>query len=147
MKIYYLVIATVFVLISSCAVEPQPIQYNQDECAYCKMKISDPRFGAELVTSKGKVYKYDSAECLFRTYLEEKNTTYSYKLVTDFSQPNTLIPAGEAIFVISEKQPSPMGGNLSAYASKNQAINVVKEKGGDVLSFDGVLNKYRDLYE
>ena len=37
------------------------------------MTIVDPRYGAELVTTKGKVYKYDAVECLINSvYADEK---------------------------------------------------------------------------
>ncbi len=55
---------TLTLLISSCGSKPEPINYGHDECEFCRMQISDNRYGAELVTDKGKVYKFDSIECL-----------------------------------------------------------------------------------
>jgi copper chaperone NosL len=141
-----LFISVMLLCLYSCTVEPQPIQYNYDECAYCKMKISDPRFGAELVTSKGKVFKYDSAECLVRTCIEE-NHSRAFTLVTDFSSPQTLIDAQTATFLISENQPSPMGGNLSAYENKELASSVFSTKGGELVSFENLIEKYRTIYK
>jgi len=43
---------------------PVAIEYGQDICAFCKMIIADPRFGAEVITKTGKVYKFDSVECM-----------------------------------------------------------------------------------
>ena len=113
----------------SCQPKPEAISYNHDECAYCKMKISDTKFGAEIVTSKGKIYKYDSAECLVQTYIKEENPDYAFVIVTDYSNPTSLIEASSATFLISENQPSPMGGNLSAYEFPKDATNALKEKG------------------
>ena len=127
----------------SCSVEPEPINYNYDECSFCKMKISDARFGAELVTTKGKIYKYDSAECLLRTFLENDPAIYAHAVVTDYLRPRTLINAFSASYFISEKQASPMGGNLSAYEKKEQAIAAKTEKGGELLSFQELLHVYK----
>ena len=133
--------------LSSCTIEPEPINYNEDECAYCKMKISDVRFGAEMVTSKGKIYKYDSAECLVRTYIENDKSDYAFILVTDYSQPKTLIDATKANYIISENLPSPMGGNLTAFENKNSAKKILEEKGGKALDFENLVNEYREIYK
>ena len=41
--------------LTGCSTEPLPIRYGQDNCDFCKMTISDHRFGAEIVTKKGKI--------------------------------------------------------------------------------------------
>ena len=76
MKKTYILFTFLSLVILSCGISPLPIDYNHDECAYCKMKIADARFGAELVTSKGKVFKFDSAECLIWSYINDENTEY-----------------------------------------------------------------------
>jgi copper chaperone NosL len=111
------------------------------------MKISDSRFGAEMVTKKGKIHKYDSAECLVRTYIEQGKQDYAYTLVTDYARPNILIDATMATFLISDKQSSPMGGNLSAYEQKSQAKLVHDEKGGKLVSFLELLDEYEEIYK
>ena len=58
------------IFISACTVEPQPIQYGRDNCAFCKMTIVDGRYGSELVSSKGKVFKFDAVECLINFDLQ-----------------------------------------------------------------------------
>ena len=40
---------------TSCSAGPEPIRYGQDNCHHCKMTLTDKRFGAEIVTQKGKV--------------------------------------------------------------------------------------------
>jgi copper chaperone NosL len=90
MQYRIIIVLIACVLSNSCEVRPDAINYNEDQCEYCKMKISDTRFGAELVTRKGKIYKYDSAECLLRTLLENDIDKYAYKLVTDIANPKNL---------------------------------------------------------
>lgn len=48
--------------------KPEPIAYDVDACAYCRMQISDPRFGAALVTAKSRTLKFDSIDCLVAYY-------------------------------------------------------------------------------
>lgn len=147
MKHSYIMTALLLFFLASCNVEPEPINYNYDECAYCKMKISDTRFGAEMVTSKGKIHKYDSAECLARTYIENEKKDYAFILVTDYSQPNNLIDASTVTFLISKNQPSPMGGNLSVYEDKALAESILSEKGGKLLTFEGLVKEYIEIYQ
>jgi len=147
MKYSNLMTAILILFLASCNVSPEAINYNHDECAYCKMKISDVRFGAEIVTSKGKIYKYDSAECLVRTYIEDEKKDFAHIIVTDYSRPHTLIEAKTAAFLISENQPSPMGGNLSAYENKEQAESTLSEKGGKLLTFKELVAEYQDIYQ
>jgi len=147
MKYIKLIAALLILGLGSCNIEPEPINYNYDECAFCKMKISDIRFGAEMVTSKGKIHKYDSAECLVRTYIENEKKDYAFIIVTDYSQPHNLIDASTATFLISEKQPSPMGGNLSAYENKEHAESTLSEKGGKSLTFEELVKEYTEIYQ
>ncbi len=99
----------------SCKVAVQDINYNVDQCHYCKMIISDPRFGAELVTEKGKVFKFDAIECLVPIALENGIDKYEHMVVTDYESPEEFLDARSAAFLISENHPSPMGANLSAF--------------------------------
>ncbi|MDG2449087.1 MAG: nitrous oxide reductase accessory protein NosL [Saprospiraceae bacterium] len=131
----------------SCNVSPVPIEYNHDECAYCKMKIANVQFGAELVTSKGKVFKFDSAECLVWEFIKDEAKEYAFVLVTDHSRPHNFIDAESSSFLISENQPSPMGGNLSAYESVNNAQNVMAQKGGKIMKWNDLLKEYKTLYK
>lgn len=60
------------------------------------MTISDGRFGAELITDKGRVYKFDDIGCLIRYKTSNLNIEYKSFYVHDFSSVNKLIPAETA---------------------------------------------------
>jgi copper chaperone NosL len=132
------VVATCLLLLS-CTPEPQEIAYGSENCHHCQMTISDNRYGAELVTKKGKVFKFDSAECLAAYVKEQPNTVAELLLVSDFENPGHFINASEAIFMQSENQPSPMGLNLTAFADQSRAIKVAREKDGKLLAWSDVL--------
>lgn len=99
----------------SCQISPREINYGKDQCSACKMIISDSRFGAELVTKKGKIYKFDAIECMMPEVLENGKDQYAFMLVTPFEKPGELIDASEVEFLISPDVPSPMGRYLSAH--------------------------------
>ena len=54
--------------LDSCSTEPEQLQYGTDACHFCKMTLMDKKFGAELVTTKGKVYKFDDLSCFINYY-------------------------------------------------------------------------------
>lgn len=64
----------VFFLSGCISQEPAEVHLHSDECAYCKMVISDERFMSQAVSDKGKAYKFDSIECLaaFKVENEDK---------------------------------------------------------------------------
>ena len=124
----------------SCNISPQPIEYGSDGCYFCKMTIVDKVHAAELVTKKGKVYKFDATECMVR-FIEDFDTSeVALYLSNDYTRPEALIDASEATFLISKNIPSPMGAYLSAFESKDDAVKVQAEKGGDLYTWEELLN-------
>lgn len=120
-------------LFSSCGRQPQPINYGSDECVLCRMGIIDQKFGAEIVTKKGKVFKFDSGECMVN-YVRNGNVkeadVASYWIV-DALQPKKLIDATKAFYLHSENFPSPMGGGLSAFETEDELHKFQDQYGGD----------------
>ncbi len=110
----------VFVLFFSCKPEPEALHYGQDACQTCKMTLADKKFGAELVTAKGKVYKFDDVNCMAgfinSGYLNDQ--TISFKLITDYAQPGKLIPAEEAFYLKSGNIRSPMASGIAAFETE-----------------------------
>lgn len=131
--------ASIIILFSSCQPEPQAIDYGFDACTHCKMTISDNRFGSELVTSKGKVYKFDAIECLVE-YKKVSTEKYAFQLVTDFNEPGKFIDAEKAWYLKSDAIPSPMGMGLSAYRNEKNAISIATDKGGNIYSWNETKN-------
>lgn len=122
-------------LFASCTVEESPILYGKDACHYCMMNIVDKQHAAEIVTQKGKPFKYDAIECMMRDILEREENSIALFLMTDYFIPGKLVNATEATYLISENLPSPMGANLTGFFSKSKAEEVHKEKGGTLYSW------------
>jgi len=100
-----------------------------------------PRYGGELVTKKGRVYKFDSVECLAAFYLTEQvpPEEVASLWVVVFDKPGKLIPAEEAIYLHSPNLRSPMGLNLSAYDSQEVADKLQLNYAGEFLTWEEVL--------
>ena len=130
-------------LISSCTPTPESIEYGSDMCDFCKMSIVDAQHGAELVSSKGKVFKFDAIECLIGYSKEKEGTQFAFELVNDYSTPKELIDAKQSTFLISENLSSPMGANLTAFGNKKNAEEMLKAKGGKLFSWSELNNHFQ----
>lgn len=140
MKLFYITLSILFM--AACSIEPQEINYGQDACSYCKMNIVDMQHAAEIVTKKGKVFKYDAIECMIRDTKNNNVDNVSLYLVMDYNNPNTFLNAEEASYLISEKVPSPMGGNLSAFNKKSDANKMKEEFLGEIYTWNSVKTEF-----
>src|SRR5207244_2312985 len=61
-----LILFFTIISLASCKTEPQLLIAGKDECYFCKMPYADTKFGAEIITVKGKIYKFDDIGCLLK---------------------------------------------------------------------------------
>ena len=99
----------------SASAEPAAIAYGRADCDVCRMRITDNRFGGEVVTSTGKVHQFDSIECL-ANYTVSTGTDIRSAWVSDFERPGTLISAATAQFIRRPGPSAGMGADLLAVA-------------------------------
>jgi copper chaperone NosL len=78
------------------------------------MTIADARFGAEILNSNGKVYKFDDIKCLSE-YLSEHEIKGPKIYFVNYSRRNHFIEQVSALLFYSEDLRSPMGGNIAAF--------------------------------
>ncbi len=149
MKIKWILIFIVLVtiLITSCSKQPQPINYGEDECEFCKMMVMDKRYGSELVSDKGKIYFFDSIECLIG-YIDNKNMSrqdYSSVWVSNYADPGNIIDASKAIYLKNDELRSPMGLNALAVETKEQFDLIFNQYGGQQLKFEDLSEIVREM--
>jgi copper chaperone NosL len=132
-------------LLAGCAPSgPVPIAYGEDTCALCVMTVSDERYGTELITRKGRAYMFDSVECMANFYLRQDPAEVASMWVTDFRSPGQLIPLEEAVFLRSLELRSPMGMNLTAFGEGAEPSALLRDYGGEVLDWEGILDVVRN---
>ncbi|MCK5781415.1 MAG: nitrous oxide reductase accessory protein NosL [Flavobacteriales bacterium] len=130
------------IALSSCKIEPKEINYGKDQCNFCKMTVVDKQHAAEVVTKKGKIFRYDAIECMMRDYKGAHDKVGLF-VVNDYNKPKSLIDAKGATFLISKNLPSPMGEFLTAFASIQEAELIQKEKGGDLYNWDELTELFK----
>jgi copper chaperone NosL len=109
------------------------------------MTIVDNKFGAELITDKGKIFKFDALECMLN-YIKEKQLNkdnISNTLAVNTSATVNLIETEHAIFLQSFAFPSPMGEYLSAYDTRKTAEEYQKKYPGELFSWTELLERFQ----
>ncbi len=112
-----------FLFLAGCNPKPEKIAIGKDNCAECKMTIVDVKFAAEVLTKKGKVYKFDDTHCL-AAFLERRGVELKdihQTLFVDYNNPEEFINVESAEFVVGSQLKSPMGGNAAAFKSVAEA--------------------------
>jgi copper chaperone NosL len=125
------------VTLYSCSAQPAPFKPGKDNCDFCKMGITDTRFGAELITKKGKMYRFDDLHCLV-AFLKEgkvKEESVSKNVSILFDKPNEFLEVTKCIFVINTELKSPMGSDAAAFSSRQAAEEYSKGKNAEILDW------------
>lgn len=118
--------------LSACSTGPEPIRYGKDECFHCKMTLTDKRFGAEVVTDKGKVYKFDDLNCLVN-FLKEGTVAeadIAQIVAVDFKKTGSFVDVNQAFFLQNEAIKSPMRADVASFSDKKDLESVKTEVGG-----------------
>ncbi len=135
-------VAGAFLIFSlqSCSAQPVELKMGVDACDFCKMTLSDPRFGGELITIKGRVYRFDDTHCLSSFISAKSVPTSDIKTIwlCDFSNKGQLVATDQAILLKSEKLLSPMSGNTAAFASRQDMETARKTYPGEELSWKAI---------
>jgi copper chaperone NosL len=143
----YLNIYTILLvlLLLACNPESQPINYGADMCEFCRMSIVDQRFGSEIVTQKGKVYKFDAVECMIN-YLDDRvedESKLKYILTNTLDAPGELVDVQKCTFLKSKNMPSPMGMFINPFRDSTLAIRNQEENSGTILDWANLRGEFK----
>jgi nitrous oxidase accessory protein len=122
-------LAGLLLALSACSSAPRPLVQGTDACDYCRMSVSDVRFGGELQVKNGRIYTFDSIECLASFYLDAADRDDVRGVwVADYST-SKLIAVDSAFFVQASRVQSPMGRSLIALAAPTSATQLAQYGG------------------
>ena len=142
--LFFLFILFVIVL-TGCKSEKEPIQYGKDACDHCKMLAMDPRFGAEIITAKGKIYKFDDINCmvLFMNNPATNPGAIAEIYVIDYSNPQAFIKAEDAFYIQSDLIRSPMASGVAAFATIESRYDQQQTLQGIELQWQELTTKFK----
>lgn len=121
---------------------PEAIAYGHETCAYCRMRIDDPRMGGAIVTTHGRSLAFDAAECLASYYRTAGRGAIASAWVSDFQHPGRLVPAERARYLrVPNGRISgmAMGRGIIAVAPDADAATLAHQLGGAVIGWSDVL--------
>jgi copper chaperone NosL len=117
---------------------PRPIAWGEEVCRHCHMTIADPRFAAELVTTRGRVYVFDDVGCLtaFAAGGSVPSGVVHSMWVHDFLRPDSLLDARTAVYLRVDSLRTPMSSHIAALAPGIEADSGRARLGGVPLTWE-----------
>lgn len=112
------------IMLAGCSTsELQPVElFPEDECANCRMSVSDPKFASEIISQQGEIYKFDDLSCLDKFRRNHTEVNIAAMFVKDFETTQWL-PYEKSI-VIQTGVETPMGSGRIAVSNNERAIAV-----------------------
>ena len=104
--------------LASCQPGPEPFRIGRDACDDCKMTIAEARFGGELITRKGRIYKFDDLHCLAHFRNANQELARDGKVLFADFEKAILIPAEGAWSLTDPSFKSPMNSHAVSFASE-----------------------------
>ena len=134
--------ARLVLLLAACAgAGSVPLRWGEESCRHCHMTLADRRFGAEVITTRGRALPFDDAGCAAEHLAQGETPAaeVSSVWVIDYTHPDSLIAADGAVFVRSSTFHTPMGSGVVATPDSAAATTLAHETGGQVMRWSEVL--------
>jgi copper chaperone NosL len=125
-----------------CQRAPRPLVAGVDACDFCRMTVSDTRFGGEIQSKTGKIHAFDAVECLASFHLAAADRDEAGAAwVSDF-ESGRLVPVDSAVFLRDGRINSPMGRSLVAFGPEHRA-GIQSRYGGHPMTWSEVRESLR----
>lgn len=129
-----LIVAASVLAIMSCQKSgPKDFAVGKDQCDNCRMTITEQKYATQLITAKGRAYKFDDIMCMNMYESSNPDKAANAKTyVVDFPSGSFLDKA-KATFIKGGSIKSPMGGNTQAYRDKAAAQKAAATLGASLI--------------
>ncbi|MBT4288771.1 MAG: hypothetical protein HOD92_15695 [Deltaproteobacteria bacterium] len=143
---YFLMIATLF---SSCVKQneeqlPKKVVWDRDICISCRMALSDNRYSAQIVDTKGTAYLFDDIGCAI-LWAQKRDDMEGARYWVNDKNSTEWIDASKANWTFGDKN-TPMGyGFAATMASVENRIDfeIVKKR---MIIGDTLVNTYQNRF-
>ena len=106
----------------------------------------DTKFGAQVVTNKGKIFIFDDVNCLM-SFLEtdeiNMETDAKHILVTDYHSPESLVDATIAFYLKSDAFKTPMASQIVAFEDYETLKTYKAKNGGVYLAWGELVTQFK----
>lgn len=124
-----------------CKTGPTQIRFGKDVCDHCKMVIMDKKYGGEIITTKGKCFRFDDSNCLAKFSKTEAVGTANIDAIylLDYYGNGNLIRSDSLFLMSSPALHGPMGGNVAAFKDEASLTKAMGELNGSSMTMDELL--------
>ena len=120
---------------------PRPLVVGEDSCDYCRMALTDTRFGGEITLRTGRHRAFDSIECLAAFVGSGSDSALVTGVYVSEYETQSLVEATTAVFLAGGAVRSPMGRELRAFGRAANPVALVAKYGGEVFDWPTVLRQ------
>jgi copper chaperone NosL len=103
------------------------------------MTISNSQYAAQLITDKGRIYKFDDFSCMIQ-YAKENSALPNRLFVNDYVTPNKFISVEQAFFLKGGTIHGPMGGKAIAFSTQAGANSYKAKMSASQTSWSALYN-------
>ena len=96
------------------------------------MTITDLKYGTEMITEKGRVYKFDDISCMTMYESSEPDKAKNAKFYVIDVPSEKFVEKGSATLITGGEIKSPMGGNTQAFERIDDAEKAAAKLGATV---------------
>jgi copper chaperone NosL len=121
---YWLFVALGFVGCAATEIKPVDL-YPEDQCAQCRMAVSNEAFASEIIAQNGEVFKFDDLGCLEKFLKEKSGLAVAAMYVKDY-QTRAWLSKDKSVIVQTSLK-TPMGSGKVAVADSVQAKQLVEK--------------------
>ncbi len=134
MKLLKLVIPAfaVIAMLSCQKSGPKDIALGKDQCDNCRMTISELGYATELITEKGRAYKFDDIMCMNMYKNSNPDKAKNAKLFVIDYPTGKFLEKAKATLIKGGSIKSPMGGNTQAYQNRAAAEKAAAATGASL---------------
>lgn len=135
-----LAVLALALIAGGCSSGPRALVAGEDSCEYCRMTIDDVRFGAMVITAKGRIQTFDSIECL-ASYVAALSASDRPRgvYVANHEHPSQWMDAAKATYLHQSQLRSPMGRELAAFPREADRNTLIQRYGGRAMVWSDVL--------
>lgn len=140
-----LLVFALLAFLSACGgkdpVLPQAIDEEIDVCEVCYMMVPDNGFGAQIVDSNGKAYKFDDIGCMamYINDYQPEGQAYTRDYYT-----NEWFEIEKSLFVLTEDVETPMNYGYVSFGSRTNLDKFLTESNGAEMTWGDVLDTMKE---
>ena len=114
-------------LMSGCGTtEIRPVDiFPEDNCAQCRMAVSDERFASEIISDDGGAFKFDDLGCMLKFRTKRNDVKIAGIFLKDY-ETKEWIPYERAALIETDVE-TPMGSGKVAFADSMKAQEFQKK--------------------